>query len=128
MLKLPLLQRSENIISENQHINKDQSTEFQRKFNSIERIEERREPYQANNSELSDDEVVKKVLQGYHAAYFCCSILQLSPETLQHSSSELQSAITLLEQVFTNIHPSKIWHWKVFQMKKSYRSNISFSQ
>ena len=128
MLKLALLQRSENIVSENQHINKDQSTEFQKKFDSIEPIEERRRPYQANNSELSDDEVLKKILQGYHAANICCSTSQLSPDTLQHSSSDLQSAITVLELVFTNNHKSKIQHWKFFQMKNYYRSNINFLQ
>ena len=49
----------------------------------------------------------KKDLHRIHASYFSCPILQLSLKTKAHSSSELQSAVTLQKQVFTVILPSK---------------------
>ena len=57
----------------------------------------------SNNSELSDIEILRKILHGHLAAN-----LQLSLKTMQHSSYELRSAVTLLQQVFTTNVLSKI--------------------
>ena len=43
---------------------------FQKIFDLIKQIEEIIEPYRANASELSDIEILRRVLHGYHAAYF----------------------------------------------------------
>ena len=48
-------------------INNDRPTEFQKMFEIIKQIEEFLEPYQTNNSDLSD-------FHGYHAAYLSCKI------------------------------------------------------
>ena len=93
-------------ISENEQVNA-RSNDFQKKFDVIQKIEEIIEKYQANVFEISDIETLKKVFLGYHAAYFSCAKLPLSPETMQHSSKELQSAVILRKQVFTLHFPSK---------------------
>ena len=79
-------------------------------FHLTKQIEESIEPFRAINSELSGIELLKKVLQEYHAAYFSCAKLQLSLKTMQNSSTELQSAVALLKQIFTINHPLEIGH------------------
>ena len=64
-------------------------------FDLILQKEELFEPYRADQSDLCNIDILKKVLHGYHAAYFSCAIFQLSLKTMQHSSSGLQSAVTL---------------------------------
>ena len=59
------------------------------------------EPYGAFNSELSDIGIQKKVLHGYHAAKFSCTNLQLSLNTMQQNSNEMQTAVRKLKHVFT---------------------------
>ena len=78
-----------------------QSTNFQQTFDLIQHIEEVKRPYRANNSELSDIDFVKFVLHGNHAAFYSRANLPLSLKTNQHSSSEFQSAVIILKQVFT---------------------------
>ena len=70
-------------------------------FDFIKQIEEIIEPYRANIAQLFDTEFLKKVVHGYHAAYFSCASLQLGLKTLQRSSCGLQLAFRLLKQVFT---------------------------
>ena len=67
-------------------------------LNNLEKIIE---PYPAISFELSDNDILEKVLHGYHDAYFSCANFQLRLKTMQHSSTELQSAVTLQNQGFT---------------------------
>ena len=62
-----------------------QSTGFQETFQLLKHIPELLEPYRAKNSEVSHIEILKKHLHGYHAAFFSCAKLQLSPKIMQHS-------------------------------------------
>ena len=87
-----------------------QSTEFQKTFDLSKLIEELIEPCRAENSELSDIEILKKVLHGYHDANFSCAKLQSSLTAMQHSSNELQLAVTLPKKVFIINFSSKIRH------------------
>ena len=70
-------------------------------FDIIKQIEEIIIPYQAISSELSEIQLLKKVLLGNHAAYFSCAFLRLNLKTMQHSSNELLSAVRLLKQAST---------------------------
>ena len=84
----------EAINLESEPIKIDQSTEFQKKFDLIKQIEGIYEPYRAHSSELSDIDILKKFFHGYHAAYFSSANLQLSSKTMNHCSSEIESAAT----------------------------------
>ena len=55
----------------------------------MKQIEELFEPYRALIAGLSDVEFMRKVLHGYHAAYFSCRKLQLSLKTMQHFSGHI---------------------------------------
>ena len=44
-------------------------------FHLLKQIEELIEPYWANNSEISDDDILKNVVHGYQAAFFSCANL-----------------------------------------------------
>ena len=59
-----LLQKSMRKINSEIEPNKDQSTEFQEKFDLVKQIEELFQPYRSNKSELSDTERLKEVLLG----------------------------------------------------------------
>ena len=78
-----------------------QSIEFHKTFDPIKQTEKMVRPYQATNFELIDIEFVKKVLHGYHASYFSYANLQMSLKAVQHSSNELEIAVTIMKQVFT---------------------------
>ena len=73
-------------------------TEFQKEFDLNKNIEQLFELYHVNTSELSDIEILKKVFHAYYAPCSSCANLQLILETLPHSSSEMQLAVTLLKQ------------------------------
>ena len=87
--------------SQNEHVYA-QSIDFQKTFDLIIQIEKIVEPNRAKISELSVIENLKKNFHGYPAFYFSCASLQLSLKTMQHSSDELQSAVTLLKDIHTN--------------------------
>ena len=70
-------------------------------------IEEVFEPYWANNLEECDIELLKKLLYWYLASSCSIANLQLSLKTMQHSSSEMQSVVTLVKQIFTLTFPSE---------------------
>ena len=95
------------IISEIERVNA-QSTGFQKTFDLFKQIEDIIEPYRANISELSDSEILEKVRHGYHIAIFSCANLRLSLIIMQHSSNEIQTAVTFLKEVFSINLPSKI--------------------
>ena len=80
-------------MSETEHVNA-QSTESQKTFDLTEKFEESIEAYRVEKSQLTDIEILKKVLHGYHAAYFSCANVQLSVKTMQLSSNDLPSALT----------------------------------
>ena len=86
-------------------------------FHFIGQIEEIIEPYRHNIADLCAIEVLKNVLRGYRAAYFCGANLQLSLKTMQQSSSYLQCVVTLLKQVFTINLPSEIQHSRYLKMR-----------
>ena len=96
----------------------DQSNELQFLFDLFKEIEDIIEPYRANISELSDLEYLKKDLHGYKAACFPYANFQLSLKTMQHSSTELQSAVAILKQVFISNLFSKFRPWKLFMIEK----------
>ena len=79
MLKIPLLQKlwkmSHLKLNLPKMINQ---LNCNKCFNLSKQIEEINEPYQANTIALSDSEILKGVLQGYHAAYFSNTKLQFS--------------------------------------------------
>ena len=62
-------QSYEKINLETDPINKDQSTALRKIFDFIKQIEELGEPYRANNCNLSDNEILKEVFPGCHAAF-----------------------------------------------------------
>ena len=73
--------------------------------------------------------LILRFWKGYFMECFCNfsgANLQLSAQTMQHSSSELQAAVTSLNQLFSNNLPPKIQHWNFLNMKKSYICNIIF--
>ena len=72
-----------------------QSTEIKKAFDVFRESAEKIEPYRATNCELSDIEILKKLLPRYQAAYFSSGSLQLGLKTMQQSTNELQSAVTL---------------------------------
>ena len=74
----------------------------------MKQIEKVIEPYRAYKIELSDIETLTKNLNSYHAAYFACVNLRLSLDRMQHFPSELQSAVTLPNQIFNINLLSKI--------------------
>ena len=76
-------------------------------FDLIKQIEISFEPYRANFCELSDIDFLEKFLLGYHAAKSSSANLQFSLKTVQLSSFELQSDVTILKQVFIIILTSK---------------------
>ena len=65
-------------------------------------IEDLGEPRRSKNSEISVIEILRSIPHGHHAAN-----LQLNLKTMQHSSCELRSAVTLLQQLFTTDNLSK---------------------
>ena len=69
----------------------------------IKQIEDLGEPRRSNNSELSVIEILRSIPHGHHAAN-----LQLNRKTMHHSSYELRSAVTLLQQVFTTNNLSNL--------------------
>ena len=75
-------------------------------------IEEIFEKNRAKIPGLSDIEILKKVLYGYHAAYSSSASLQLSLKTMHYSFSKIQSAVILPKQVFKIKFTSKVWHRK----------------
>ena len=81
-------------------INNDQSIEFQKLIDLNRQINEKIEPYRANNFELSDIEFVKKNCHAQDAAFFSSANLHFSLKTMQHSSIELHTAVTILKKVF----------------------------
>ena len=93
-------------ISGIEHVNA-QELKFKKTFDLTKQNEELIEPYRVKKYEISDIEILKKVRHGYHAANFSCANLNISLKTMQPSSNELESAVTLLKQVFTIYLPSK---------------------
>ena len=79
-------------------------------FEHNKRIPEIINPCGANFSEIPHIEILKIVLQGFHAVHTSCAKLQLSLKTMQYSSSDWRSAVTLVKRLFTNNFPSKICH------------------
>ena len=63
--------------------------------------------YRLNNAELSGVENPNKVSHRYHAAYFSFTNLQMSLKTMQHSSTELETAVKTLKYVFLFIYSFK---------------------
>ena len=92
MLKLTSCKNFETS-SEAENVN-DETKEIQKFLDLFKQIEELIEPYRPNNFEVFDIEILKKILDGYHAAFFSCANLQLHLKTMQLSSSELKSAST----------------------------------
>ena len=94
-------------------------------FALIKQIEEIIEQNRAQNAEISDIEFQKKVVHGYHVANLSCANFQLSLKTMQHSSSEMQFAVSFLEKVFITSFRSKMLHSKFFILK-TYEIKIFF--
>ena len=103
----------ENVNHGIQSINIDQSTELREKNDLLKQIEELIEQYRANTSELSDIETLKKFVFWN----MCCIILPRK-FVLQHCSSQMQSAVTLLKQVFTIDLSAKIRNYMSSIIKK----------
>ena len=83
MLKIPLLQKFMKQILQLKTLMINQLN-FKKVFRLISQSEKLIEPYGVDNSEISDIEILKKVLHGYHAAYFSCATLDISQKTMQH--------------------------------------------
>ena len=75
--------------------------DFLKSFDLNRQIEQQIEPYRTKKSELADIAISEKVLHEVDAAYFSRAFFRLGLKTMQHSSDELQSAVTLLKQIFT---------------------------
>ena len=75
--------------------------------------------------ELSVIDFVKEVHHQNTAANFSCANLQLSLKTMTHSSSELQSAVALLDQVCT-FFSFKNKAMKVVRSEDILFSNVTF--
>ena len=67
-----------------------QSTNFQRTFKLIKQNEETFEPFRVIISGLSNNEFLSETLQWYHAAFFSCANLQMSPKTMQYFFNAVQ--------------------------------------
>ena len=63
--------------------------------------------YRLINAELSAVENPNKIFHRYHAAYIFFKNLQMSLKTMQHSSTELETAVKTLKYVFLFIFPFK---------------------
>ena len=101
----------------------DQSTEFQKMFDLIKQIEVVIEPHRANISEKTDFENLKEKFHGHHAVSFSCAILHLNLKPMQHSYSEVQSALRLLKKVFILTSFQK-YDTRIFSfLKNSYKIN-----
>ena len=106
----------ENIVSENEAVNI-QSTEVQIYFTPSNKLKKVFEPHQATNGDLSDVEILKKVVHGCHTAFFCAK-LKLSIKTLKHSSCESQHTVTLLKQLLIINLSLQIFSNQCFSLKK----------
>ena len=98
-------------------IKNDQPNKFQKPFEFIKRREELSKPNQVSYYEISDIEILRKFLNGYHATFCSCANLLVSLKAMQQSSSESQSAVTLLKCVFSVHYTPKRKHWKLFLSK-----------
>ena len=97
MLKLPTLQNSTiiSILKSNFLIMTNQPVFMKKNLSLSNKLENWLK--RANYPEVSENEILKNVLHGYHTAYFSRANLQLSLERMQHFSSELESAATILK-------------------------------
>ena len=118
MLKLPPLQKLMKIFLDllGSMINQPNL----KKTDLVEQNEELIEPHRVNNSKLYDIQILMK----FFPENFSCANLQLHLKTMQHSSSETQSAGALLKQVFTLIQNHDIDNFSF--LMNSYIKNKKF--
>ena len=90
-----------NVNPETEPTKNDQYTELQEIINLIKQIERLTEACRSKTSAFSENQILKKVPEVHHAAKFSCANLQLSFKTMQHSSNEVQSVVTIIRKVFT---------------------------
>ena len=98
---------NESNIHEIETVDNGKTTKFEKRFDLGQQIEELIQLLRVNNSQLSDIEIMEKVLQGYQPAFFSSADLQMDLRTTPHPLSEFQIANLRLIQVFSVNFPSE---------------------